>query len=568
MEQKIIINYDPKQTRVALLEDGKVVEIYFERPLHQRLVGNIYKGVVENVLPGMQAAFVNIGEERNAFYYVDEVPQPGGEEANEGKLPIQRLLRVKDEVLVQVMKESFGSKGARLTGHVTLPGRYLVLMPGLNYVGVSRRIVSQEERERLKKEMEGLHPSNMGVIVRTAAEGADTDSLKNDLQNLLQIWQKINNLFPKVKAPALLYRDPALIYRIVRDLFNDHVIQLIIDNEEQYNKIMEHLDCFSPHLKERMVYYDKRQPIFEHFAIEEEIERSLSRMVWLKCGGYLVFDETEALTAIDVNTGKYTGKSNLEETILKTNLEAVEEIARQIRLRDIGGIIIIDFIDMHLPENRQLVLEKLKQEMNKDRTKSQVLGITSLGLVEVSRKKVKQGLSAVMLQPCPYCHGKGKTLSLEAVSSKVERELKQILLREDVEAILVEMNSEVAALLIGSGGTYLKKLEASTGKNIFIRGSDNLHVEKYNILMSGDMQEVARYALPVECGGIYRVVIEEPHSANPEHGIARLHGYVLDIEGGGELVGEEVQVVIKETTRTFARAVLWKRALEDSLEER
>ena len=567
MEQKIIINYDPKQTRVALLEDGKVVEIYFERPLHQRLVGNIYKGVVENVLPGMQAAFVNIGEERNAFYYVDEVPQPGGEEANEGKLPIQRLLRVKDEVLVQVMKESFGSKGARLTGHVTLPGRYLVLMPGFNYVGVSRRIVSQEERERLKKEMEGLHPSNMGVIVRTAAEGADTDSLKNDLQNLLQIWQKINNLFPKVKAPALLYRDPALIYRIVRDLFNDHVIQLIIDNEEQYNKIMEHLDCFSPHLKERMVYYDKRQPIFEHFAIEEEIERSLSRMVWLKCGGYLVFDETEALTAIDVNTGKYTGKSNLEETILKTNLEAVEEVARQIRLRDIGGIIIIDFIDMHLPENRQLVLEKLKQEMNKDRTKSQVLGITSLGLVEVSRKKVKQGLSAVMLQPCPYCHGKGKTLSLEAVSSKVERELKQILLREDVEAILVEMNSEVAALLIGSGGTYLKKLEASTGKNIFIRGSDNLHVEKYNILMSGDMQEVARYALPVQCGGIYRVVIEEPHSANPEHGIARLHGYVLDIEGGGELVGEEVQVVIKETTRTFAKAVLWKRALEDSLEE-
>ena len=568
MEQKIIINYDPKQTRVALLEDGKVVEIYFERTLHQRLVGNIYKGVVENVLPGMQAAFVNIGEERNAFYYVDEVPQPGGEEANEGKLPIQRLLRVKDEVLVQVMKESFGSKGARLTGQITLPGRYLVLMPGLNYVGVSRRIVSQEERERLKKEMESLHPSNMGVIVRTAAEGADTSSLKNDLQNLLHIWQKINNLFPKVKAPALLYRDPVLIYRIVRDLFNDHVIQLIIDNEEQYNKIMEHLDCFSPHLKERMVYYDKRQPIFEHFAIEEEIERSLSRMVWLKCGGYLVFDETEALTAIDVNTGKYTGKSNLEETILKTNLEAVEEIARQIRLRDIGGIIIIDFIDMHLPENRQLVLEKLKQEMNKDRTKSQVLGITSLGLVEVSRKKVKQGLSAVMLQPCPYCHGKGKTLSLEAVSSKVERELKQILLREDVEAILVEMNSEVAALLIGSGGTYLKKLEASTGKNIFIRGSDNLHVEKYNILMSGDMQEVARYALPVECGGIYRVVIEEPHSANPEHGIARLHGYVLDIEGGGELVGEEVQVVIKETTRTFARAVLWKRALEDSLEER
>lgn len=563
MKQKIIINYDPKQTRVALLEDGKVVEIYFERPLNQHLVGNIYKGIVENVLPGMQAAFVNIGEERNAFYYVDEIPQPA-EGTNSGKKPIQRLLHVKEEIMVQVMKESFGNKGARLTGYITLPGRFLVLMPGLNYVGVSRKIESQEERERLKKELENLRPSNMGVIVRTAAEGVDTESLKNDLDYLLRLWENINNLFPKVKAPALLYRDLALIYRIVRDLFNNHVEQLIIDNKEQYRKILENLDYFSPHLKERLVYYDKREPIFEFYGIEEEIERSLNRMVWLKSGGYLVFDETEALTAIDVNTGKYTGKSNLEETILKTNLEAVEEIARQIRLRDIGGIIIIDFIDMNSPENRQKVLEKLKQEMNRDRTKSQVLGITSLGLVEVARKKVKQSLSAVMLQPCPYCHGKGKTLSLEAVSSKVERELKKILLREDVEAILVEMNSEVAALLIGSGGAYLKKMEAATGKNIFIRGSDNLHVEKYNILMSGPLHEVARYALPVEEGGIYRVVVEEPHSSNPEHGIARLHGYVLDIEGGGELVGEEVQVVIKETTRTFARAVLWKRTLEDN----
>lgn len=562
MKQKIIINYDPRQTRVALLEEGKVVEVYFERPLNQHLVGNIYKGAVENVLPGMQAAFVNIGEERNAFYYVDEVPRPA-EKGNGGKKPIQRLLRLKEEVMVQVIKEPFGNKGARLTGYITLPGRFLVLMPGLNYVGVSKKIEVQEERERLKSKLESLRPPDMGVIIRTAAEGVDTESLKNDLDHLLRLWENINALFSKTKAPALLYRDLPLVHRIVRDLFNNHVEQLVIDNKEQYHKILEDLDYFSMHLKERLVYYDKKEPIFDFYGIEEEIERSLSRMVWLKSGGYLVFDETEALTAIDVNTGKYTGKSNLEETILKTNLEAAEEIARQIRLRDIGGIIIIDFIDMHSPENRQKVLEKLKQEMNRDRTKSQVLGITSLGLVEVARKKVKQSLSAVMLQPCPYCHGKGRTLSLEAVSSKVERELKKILLRENVEAILVEMNSEVAAMLIGSGGAYLKKLEASTGKNIFIRGSDNLHVEKYNILMSGSLKEVARYALPVEEGGIYRVVVEEPHSSNPEHGIARLHGYVLDIEGGGELVGEEVQVVIKEAGRTFARAVLWKRTLEE-----
>jgi ribonuclease G len=284
-------------------------------------------------------------------------------------------------------------------------------------------------------------------------------------------------------------------------------------------------------------------------------------VVWLNCGGYLVFDDTEALTVIDVNTGKYTGKSNLEDTIFKTNLEAAEEIARQIRLRDIGGIIIVDFIDMSSAENRQRILEKLKEKMHNDRTKSHVLGITSLGLVEIARKKVRQGLAAVLQQPCSYCQGKGRILSAEAVSSKVERELKRVLQRKDVEAVLVEMNSEVAALLIGSGGLYLKKLEAVTGKNIFIRGSDNMHMEKYKILMMGELNEVERHALPVEEGGIYRVKVEEPHVSNPKHGIARLHGYILDIEDAGEMVGEEVQVVIKEAGRTFARAVLWEKAI-------
>jgi ribonuclease G len=564
MEQKIFVNYDYKQTRAVLLEDGQVVEIYFERPLRQRMIGNIYKGVVENVLPGMQAAFVNIGEERNAFYYVDDISYSRGEDKPEVRLPIQRLLQVGEEVLVQIMKESFGTKGARLTGHITLPGRYLVLMPGLDYVGVSRRIVSQEERERLKKEMDELRPSNVGVIVRTAAEGTDKESLKNDLELLLKLWEKVQSVYQNEKAPSLLYRDMDLIYRIVRDLFNDHISELIIDNKQEYLKVLEIINLLSPQLKNRVIYYSNKDPIFERYNIEEEIERSISRMVWLKCGGYLVFDDTEALTVIDVNTGKYIGKSNLEETILKTNLDAAEEIARQIRLRDIGGIIIVDFIDMSSLDHRNQVLEKLKRQMSKDRTKSQVLGITSLGLVEIARKKVKQGLSAVMQQPCSYCHGRGKVLLPEAVSSRVERELRKILQRPDIEAVLVEMNSEVAALLIGTGGLYLKKLETETGKNIFIRGSDNLHVEKYNILMSGPLHEVARHALPVEEGGIYRVTVEEPHASNPEHGIARLHGYILDIEGAGELAGEEVQVMIKETTRTFARAVLWKRELNDN----
>ncbi|NMB36286.1 MAG: Rne/Rng family ribonuclease [Firmicutes bacterium] len=559
MEKKIVINYNDKQTRVALLENGRAAEIYMERPIQQRMIGNIYKGKVENVLPGMQAAFVNIGEGKNAFFYVGDVPYTGEEEKNEKKVPIQRRLQVKEEVLVQVMKESFGSKGARLTGHITLPGRYLVLMPSLNYVGVSRRIQAPQERERLKKEMEALRPPDIGVIVRTAAEGAPISSLKRDLRYLLRLWDDVRNLYEKEKAPALLFRDEELIYRVVRDFFNESVRELIIDHEKEYLKVLKIVAGLSPKLKNRVTCYHDSEPIFERYGVEEEIEQALGRLVWLKCGGYLVFDETEALTAIDVNTGKYTGRKNLEETILKTNLEAATEIARQIRLRDIGGMIIVDIIDMNKLEHRQQVLERLKQGMGLDRTKNQVLGFTSLGLIEITRKRVTQGLSAIMQQPCSYCHGKGRVLLPEMVSDKVERELKKILHRREIEAVLVETNSEVAALLIGSGGTYLKKLEAQTGKNIFIRGSDSMHVEKYNILMSGSLQEVARHALPVEEGGLYRVTVEEPHFSQPGHGIARLDGYVLDIEDGAELVGEEVQVVIKEAARTFARAVVWKK---------
>ena len=559
IEQKIVVNYEHKETRVALLEDGQVAEVYVERPLQQRMVGNIYKGVVENVLPGMQAAFVNIGEERNAFLYVDELPHDKVDASPGDRAPIQRLLTLGEEIMVQIMKEPFGSKGARLTGNITLPGRYLVLMPGFNYVGVSRRINSQEERERLKKEMEGIKPEGVGVIVRTAAEWIDGESLKNDLQFLLQLWATIQAQCKKEKSPSLLYRDVALIYRIIRDLFSDRIDEFLIDNEQEYSKVLEILDVLSPQLKNKVYYYSSKEPIFERFSIEEEIERSLNRLVWLRCGGYLVFDETEALTVIDVNTGKHTGKTNLEETIFKTNMEAAVEIARQIRIRDIGGIIIVDLIDMSSQTHRKKVLECLREEMSRDRTRSQVLGITNLGLVEISRKKVRQGLSASMQQPCSYCYGTGKVLSPEAVCSRVERELKRNLQNHNIEAVLVEMNSEVAALMIGSGGLYLKKLEAETGKNIFVRGSDNLHVEKYNILMSGKFNEVERYALPVEEGGLYRVRVEEQHISHPERGIARLHGYIIDIEEAGDLAGEEVLVIIKETNRTFAKAMLYEK---------
>ncbi len=567
MEQKIIANCSQKETRVALLEDNKVVEAYISRPLQKRLIGNVYKGVVENVLPGMQAAFVNIGEGKNAFLYIDEVPLSGGKKAANSSKTIQRLLRPGQELMVQVVKESFGSKGSRLTGHITLPGRFLVLAPGHDFVGVSRRIRCSKERDRLKKEAESLKTKAGGIIVRTAAEGASRECLQQDLKFLLRLLDKIRVLYKKETGPALLHRDVDLLYRVLRDIFNDRTSQFIIDNEHEYNRVREILRDLSPHLEHRVFYYNNKEPIFERFNIEAEIERALKRMVWLSCGGYLVFDETEALMVVDVNTGKYTGRNNLEETILKTNLEAAAEIARQIRLRDIGGIIVVDFIDMASDEHREQVLEKLKEHMSRDRTRTQISGITSLGLVEITRKRVRQGLSAAMHQPCSYCHGKGKMLSPEAISSMVERELKKILQRRDVEAVLVEMNSEAAALLIGSGGLYLKKLEKETGKNIFIRGSDDMHPEKYKVVMSGGLQEVERQSLPVEEGGIYRVKVESQHSSNPEHGIARLHGYILDIDGAGELVGEEALIVIKETTRTFARAVLWERDTSREEEE-
>ncbi|NLC11182.1 MAG: Rne/Rng family ribonuclease [Firmicutes bacterium] len=557
MDRKIIVNCNSRETRVALLEDNSLVEIYMERPVQESLVGNIYKGKVANVLPGMQAAFVDIDQERNAFLFVDDLRDSGDEEAHAGTRPsIRKLLHPGEEIMVQVIKEGFGNKGPRLTCNITLPGRYLVLMPGTNYVGVSRRIEDQDERERLKKIVEKIRPNQVGVIVRTAAEGSDQEHLEQDINFLVQLWDKITQAFKEKRAPALLHQDLALIYRIVRDLFTDNVSQFIIDDYYEYKKVLEILDFLSPSLKKRVFNYRNSQPIFERFGIEKEIEESLDRIIRLSCGGYLVFDKTEALTVIDVNTGKYIGRHNLEDTILKTNLEAAAEIARQIRLRDIGGIIIVDFIDMNNPQHKEYVLETIKEHLKRDRTRAHVLGLTSLGLVEIARKKVRRGLEAVLQQTCPYCGGKGKVFTPEVASSRVERELKRYLEAEKSEAVLVEMNKEVASLLIGAGGQYLRQLEKETGKNIFIRGSDNVHLEKFNILLSGTLKEVKRFAFPVKEGDIYHVKVEEAHLSHPDHGISRLSGYIIDIEGAGKMVGSMVEVEIIEVTNTFARARL------------
>ena len=557
MDKKIIVNCDNRATRVALLEKGKLVELDIERPLQQRVVGNLYKGNVANVLPGMQASFVDIGLEKNAFLYVDDIfTDLDDESPPPSRSSIEKLLRVGEEIMVQVIKEPYGSKGARVTGQITIPGRYLVLVPGADYIGVSRRIESQTERDRLRREAERLKPEQLGLIIRTVAEGVDAAVMEQDLQFLVQLWNRILTRFEQKTAPAILYQDLSLTCRIARDLFVEEFSSFLIDNEHEYDKVREIIDYISPHLKAKVKLYREREPIFERYGIETEIERALARQVWLKSGGYLVFDETEALTVIDVNTGRYIGQRNLADTILKTNLEAAEEIARQVRLRDIGGIIIIDFIDMTIEDHRRAIIEKLNSAIRNDRTKTYILGLTNLGLVEMTRKKVRQDLSEYLQQPCPYCSGSGRVLTPLVISTRIEGELKRQLQEEKSKAILVEMHQEVAAIIIGSGGGNLKKLEEETGRHIFIRGSENIHIEKYRIVARGSHKQIQAIALPVKIKEVLELTIEEPHMTNPNHGIARLQGFVINVENAGDRVGQTVKAEIKDVNRTFARAVL------------
>lgn len=563
MTKEILVNVDTDETRAVVLEDGQLVEIFLERPVHQRVVGNIYKGRVENVLPGMQAAFVDIGLERNSFLYVDDaLPGKPQEEAPKagGTLrhpTIKELVRPGQEILVQVAKEPIGTKGARVTRHITLPGRFLVLMPGVDYIGVSRRITEERERERLKQLAAQVKPPDAGLIVRTVAEGATEEELARDAAFLQRLWERILNRAAKAPATSLLHRDLSLVQRVVRDWFDDSVDQFLIDNREEYQRTLELLDLHAPHLKERAKLYNRTdQSLFDAYGIEVEIDKALKRRVWLKSGGYLVIDQTEALTAIDVNTGKFVGSTNLADTVFRTNMEAAKEIARQLRLRDIGGIIIIDFIDMEILEHRQMVLKTLEEALKKDRTRANVLGLTQLGLVEMTRKKSRQNLDDALTRSCPYCDGRGRVLSEETMARRVRAEIRRILKQSSSEALLMEVNPAVAALLIGPGGANLRQLEEELGKTIYIRGNNEIHLEEMSLRVLGTREEVEERALPVHMGEILAVKIDEAHVTNPEDGIARLDGYVVDVEGAGTLVGKQVTVEILRVFRTYAKARL------------
>lgn len=557
--KELLVQTIEEETEVALLEEGRLAEYYLERSSNQRLVGNIFKGRVENVLPGMQAAFVNIGLEKNAFLYAGDAAPPrtvaedGELQSGETRLQIQDAVKAGQELLVQIAKEPVGVKGARITTNVTLPGRYLVLMPTVDYIGVSRRIESESERERLKDLALSIKPPGMGLIIRTVAENLTAGELEQDVKGLLTLWQKIQAKLDKAVAPALVHSDFELALRIVRDLLTADIERMWVNNVYVYEKLLEAVDLLAPGLKAKIKL--READLFAEYAVEQEIQKALKKKVWLKSGGYLVIDQTEALTAIDVNTGKYVGVNSLEETILNINLEAAVEIARQLRLRNIGGIIIIDFIDMQLPEHQASVLKALEQECKRDRVKTNILGLTQLGLVEMTRKKMRQSLESVMTRNCPYCDGYGKVASEETVALRVKKELLEKAGYSEAPGFLVEAHPLVAALLIGSGGQSLEKLERQAGKTIVVKGCDHLHVTKYEVRALYSEQEFAAQS-PLTVGQILELTVSEPHSVNPQTGIGRVNGFVVNVEDGGAHVGEQVTVEVTKVQRTSATAKL------------
>ncbi|MBI4688510.1 MAG: Rne/Rng family ribonuclease [Nitrospirae bacterium] len=489
MANEIVINANEEETRVALLESGQVAELYIERKKDISLVGNIYKGRVVRVLPGMQSAFVDIGLEKAAFLHVADVYSNldysvFGDDVTEvlpPHLPIEELLQEGQEVLVQVSKDPIGTKGARVTSYMTIPGRYVVLMSGVEHIGVSRRILSEDERARLKEMVTNLRPPNFGLIVRTAADGCTEEEIKKDLEFLMMLWENSQNKKDKVSAPHLLYSDLDLLFRSVRDLFGPEISRLIIDSEAEYKRIVDFVNTYFSKLVSKIELYGEPEPIFDYFDIEIEIPKALGRRVWLKSGGYIIIDQAEALTAIDVNTGKFVGKATLEETIFKTNLEAVKEIAYQIRLRNLGGIIIIDFIDMEKEENKNKLFTAFQEAMSKDRAKNTILQVSEFGLIEMTRKRVRESLGRILCEPCCYCEGKGFVKSPTTVCYAIFRELRKIGTEKKNGKVIITVHPDIAALFYEEERDGLEEIERRYGFRLIIKTDKNLHQEHYEI---------------------------------------------------------------------------------------
>jgi ribonuclease G len=534
MTKEMIISSSAHETRVAILEDDQVAEIFIERERQRGVVGNLYKGRVSKVLPGMQSAFVDLGLERDGFLYVSDVadtfdeldkfdtdeeessasapPGNGGasarqangrgrngpsadrrdrEQKNRPEPKIEDLLKEGQEIIVQVAKEPLGTKGARLTSHATMPGRFLVFMPTVDHVGVSRKIDSREERGRLRgivREFREQTGFAGGVIIRTAAAGRPKDDILSDLTYFHKVWTEIRQKSETSRAPAVVYREQSLVAKLLRDLLTDDYTAIRIDNESEYHKIQEMIDRFMPALASRVKLYDKDFPIFEEYGVQQEIDKALRSKVWLKSGGSIVINQTEALVAIDVNTGRYVGKKTagrLEDTILKTNLEAVKEIVRQIRLRDLGGIIVLDFIDMEEKKNRQKVYQTVEQELRRDRAPSKALQVSDFGLVIITRKRVKQSLERVLTEPCPYCAGSSVIKSSSTICYEILAEVKKISGDLDGQVLQLRVNPDIARALREEERAVFKELKQTVGKDVTIRSDVQLHHEQFDLMAIG-----------------------------------------------------------------------------------
>ncbi len=482
MKKDIIIDMSEVEVRAALLENGRVVEFFFERSTENRLAGNIFKGIVENVLPGIQSAFVNTGFDKNAFLFIGDILF---DEKGKNK-SIDQILHTGKEIVVQVAKEPMGTKGARVTTKISLPGRYVVLMPGMNSIGVSHRISSSEEREKLKKLVEKIKPDHMGVIVRTVAEGKSNEEIKEDIESLVRLWNRIMKKAELISAPAMLYEEASLIYTLVRDVVDDSLGEIWINSYFGFQKLKDFVESIIPRLTNRIRFFERKENIFDHFNLNRELEKAMSHKVWLRSGGYLVFDRTEAMTVVDVNTGKYIGKKDLQETILKTNLEAAEEIARQVRLRDIGGIILIDFIDMGKKEHQKQVINTFEQFLSHDRTRSSVVQMSELGLVEMTRKRVRKNLDAILCEPCSCCQGDGRVLSLETTAIHLMRKIEEICRNSFSTTIAFVVGEELGGYLKNSGEIFLTNLKKIYGKELAWKIDTVLPPRRYTILGVGE----------------------------------------------------------------------------------
>ncbi len=547
--KQILVSAEPGELKVAILEEGRLCEIYVERKGRRPLAGNIYKGKVENVLPGMEAAFVDIGLEKNGFLYVEEVMVH--EQPDKRPKKITQMLRSGQEILVQIVKDPMGTKGARLTTQISIPGHFLVYVPDGDGVGVSRRL-ADEERQRLRQVCRELKVKNAGLIVRTAAEGASKKEMERDLKFLEKMWQTVKSREKSAKAPTLLYSEMEVSIKVMRDIFNETHERVLVDSQKEYDRIRSFLKKTSPELVDRVELYQGSKPLMETYGVEEEMKKALLRRVDLPSGGYLVIEDTEAMTIIDVNTGRYVGRTRLEDTILKTNIEACKEVVRQLRLRDIGGIIIIDFIDMARPRNRQQVLETLDRELETDRTKTYIVELSPLGLVEMTRQNVTEGLRGILTKTCPMCEGEGVIVSEETMAIDIARRLRRLAADSASEAFLVEVHPKVAAMLIGQGGAKLKELEEETHKYFSFEGLDTIPINTFEVTAEGSREAIQRASLPVAEGDEVRLRIEEPHMYNPADAIAKIDGYVVSIAGGSKMVGQDKKIHIDSVTRTCA----------------